>query len=447
MCSSSTSCSYKNVHQNKKPFQIERRPTMLKDFLNENSNSCSSSGFKSFPRKPELNCKTSNPNPTTTVTSKLHRSRSKAASTTISAFQSFMNAVKNIQFTAVKTPSLLPRSLSRRLSKRSSWSRKQSLQTQVQISVKVKDILRWTSFRDEKLPQPLPWDFASSPHHCTTATTTTTTTTCSNSSNGSSWCDSDFTAEFLPSPGGGENEMGKKYSPCVGRGTMEATAGTARCSELDRKVEMLIGDEDEQHSPVSVLDFQFGEDDEETFSNTFDQSLANVERTKEMLMQRINYFESLADLDADFDSWLSPEEGIHFEREEEDHGIEERALELLHFIRATGLTPESCDDKMEDKLMLDFFREELGSAQRCNKSDDAFDWEIVSKAKAWIKVENTATFEWGLEHKNEAIVRDMHKGGKWINNFEDEQEELALEIETAVLEFLVDELSIDLLLR
>ncbi|KAM5555080.1 hypothetical protein ABKV19_023137 [Rosa sericea] len=451
MCSSSTSCSYKNVHQ-KKPFPIERRPTMLKDFLNENSNSCSSSGFKSFPRKPQLDCKARNPNPkpNTTITSKLHRSRSKAASTTISAFQSFMNVVKNIQFTAVKTPFLLPRSLSRRLSKKSSWSRKQSLQTQVQISVKVKDILRWTSFRDERLPQSLPWDIASSPHHCTTATTvtesTTTTTTCSNSSNGSSWCDSDFTAEFLPSQFGGKNEMGKKYSPCVGRNSMEATAGTARCSELDPKVEVLFCDEDDQHSPVSVLDFQFGEDDEETFSTTFDQSLANVERTKEMLMQRIKHFESLANLDADFDSWLSPEEGINFEGEEEEHGIEERALELLNFVRATSLTPESCEDKMEDKLLLDFFREELG-AQRNYQTDDGFDWEIVSKAKSWISGENIAPFEWGLEHKKEAFVRDMHKGGKWLNKFEDEKEELALEIETAVLEFLVDELSVDLLLR
>ncbi|KAL6130837.1 hypothetical protein ACLB2K_069215 [Fragaria x ananassa] len=443
MCSSSASCSYQNVHQ-KKPFPIERRPTMLKDFLNENSNSCSSSGFKSFPRKPELDCKASNPNPTATITSKLQRSRSKAASTTISAFQSIMNAVKNIQFTAVKTPSLLPRSLSRRLSKRSSWSRKQSLQTQVQISVKVKDILRWTSFRDERLPQSLPWDFASSPHHCTTATTvtdtTTTTTTCSNSSNGSSWCDSDFTAEFLPSPCDGENEMGKKYSPCVGRVSMEATAGTARCSELDPKVEVLSCDEDEQHSPVSVLNFQFGEDEEETFSTTFDQSLANVERTKVMLMQRLKQFEGLANLD---NSWLSPEEGLYYEEEAGEHEIEERAMEMLNHVKETSLTP-LYEDSMEDKLLLDFFREEMG-AQRNDQTEYGFDWEIISKAKAWISGENVAPFEWGLEHKKEGIVRNMHKGGKWINKFEDEQEELAMEIQTAVLEYLVDELSVDLL--
>lgn len=34
------------------------------------------------------------------------------------------------------------------------------------------------------------------------------------------------------------------------------------------------------------------------------------------------------------------------------------------------------------------------------------------------------------EHKKEGIVRNMLKGGKWINKFEDEQEELAMEIQT-----------------
>ncbi|KAL6214759.1 hypothetical protein ACLB2K_014191 [Fragaria x ananassa] len=79
-----------------------------------------------------------------------------------------------------------------------------------------------------------------------------------------------------------------------------------------------------------------------------------------------------------------------------------------------------------------------GGAQRNDQTEDGFDWEIISKAKAWISGENVAPFEWGLEHKKEGIVRNMHKGGKWINKFEDEQEELAMEIQTAVLEYLLD---------
>ncbi|VVA19402.1 PREDICTED: unnamed product [Prunus dulcis] len=420
-------------HQ-RKPCPIERRPRMLlKDFLNENSNSCSSSGFKSFPRKrspfnprsPQKNLIEFDPKPSSnsknnpTITSKLLRSRSKAASTTISAFQSLMNAVKNIPFTTVKSPSFLPRSLSRRLlqSKFQSSSRKQS-QNQVQITVRVKDIIRWTSFRDEMLPPPPPLDYASSPLHCTTSTTitgstTTTCTTCSSSSNGSSWCDSDFTAEFLPSWVGSnsdphaDEEVGKKYLPCVGKDFMEeeaSTTGTGSCNiALGPQVEMLLGDEDEQHSPVSVLDCQFGEDEDDSFSSTFDQSLANVG--------------------------------------DED---EEMAMELLNYFKATSSSPGSCEEgHLEDKLLLDFFREEM-SVQR-NQNDDGFQWEMVSKAKAWVSGEHNE-LEWGLEHKKEACVRDMHKGGRW-NKFEYEQEELALEIETAMTDFLMEELLVDLLSR
>lgn len=169
------------------------------------------------------------------------------------------------------------------------------------------------------------------------------------------------------------------------------------------QVEILLGDEDEQHSPVSVLDCQFGEDEDDSFTSTFDQSLANVG--------------------------------------DED---EEMAMELLNYVKATSSSPDSCEEgHLEDKLLLDFFREEM-SVQR-NQTDDGFQWEMVSKAKAWVSGEHNE-LEWGLEHKKEACVRDMHKGGRW-NKFEYEQEEMALEIETAMTDFLMEELLVDLLSR
>ncbi|CAN6566255.1 unnamed protein product [Malus baccata var. baccata] len=456
-----------NVHDQhqRKPFPVERRPRMLlKDFLCENSNSCSSSGFNSFPRQlptnpsntPKiLNSCSENTN---IISRKLLRSRSKAASTTISAFHSLMNAVKNIPFTTVKPPSFLPRSLSRRLqqskdSKQNSpsSSKKQGSQCQVQITVRVKDIIRWTSFRDEKLPPPPPLDFVSSPLHCTTSTTitgsTTTCTTCSSnsSSNGSSWSDSDFTSEFLPRWGGNSDpdceEDGKKYSPCVGRDSMEmdATSGTGSYAALGPKVELQPCDEeDEQQSPISVLGFQFGEDEDSSFSSTFGQSMANMERTKEMLMEKIELFESLATIDpVNLDTSMSFNERANFE---EDDETAERAMELLNHCKASCSDLKSWElEIVEDQLLFDFFREEM-SAQR-NKKDDEFKREMVSKAKAWMRG------EWGsLEHNKEACVRDMHKGRRW-NKFEFEQEELALEIETALSEYLVDELLLDLLSR
>ncbi|RXI07977.1 hypothetical protein DVH24_014543 [Malus domestica] len=505
-----------------------------------------------------------------------------------------------MSFTAVKPPSFLPRSLSRRLlqsrlnSPRS--SRKQGSQSQVQITVQVKDIIRWTSFSDEKLPPPPPLDYVSSPTHCTASTTitgsTTTCTTCSSnsSSNGSSWCDSDFTSEFLPPWGGNSDpdyqEDSKKYSPCVGRDSMEATSGTGSYAALGPKgkghgpvtyltkrilqsvescptsvrdksglssceakrphafhvtqllstcrlenpphvrgrvenyptlvrdkvcfvliwswaishianwfyggtpisswyqsglssceakwphalhvtqllstcrlenlphmqgrVEScpksmrdkvklpLCDEEDEQHNPVSVLGFQFGEDEDSSFSSNFDQSLANMERTKEMLMQKIKLFESLVTVDPiNLDTSMSFEERTNIE---EDDEIAERAMELLNHCKASCSDLKSWElELVEDQLLFDFFREEM-CAQR-NKKEDGFNREMISKARAWM------SGDWGsLEHNKEACVRDMHKGMRW-NKFEFEQEELGLEIEIALSEYLVDELLLDLLSR
>lgn len=136
MISSSSSC--KQI-----PFLIERKPLMLKDYLLDDLSSCSSKGFKSFPRSHccttvrfllEVDHKT-----------KQHRHQrqlnkrsksSKAASTTISALQkasvAVINAVKLLPFpssnSTVKSPSpsrtrkgLLPRCLSRKLFKKSFW--------------------------------------------------------------------------------------------------------------------------------------------------------------------------------------------------------------------------------------------------------------------------------------------------------------------------------------
>ncbi|GMI95779.1 TON1 Recruiting Motif 9 [Hibiscus trionum] len=245
--SSTNSCSNFNPNSTKGKHNspLERRPRMLKDFLHDDSSSCSSNGFKSFPRKSSRENLNNG--------QRLERSRSKAASTTISAFQAMINAIKSIHFaSSVKSPSiLLPRSLSRKLSRRNSQSQ---LNVGSKITVTVKDIIRWKSFRDLVEEKSRPSDFApSSPHHCTTATTTTTTTGSNTpcSSNGSSWCDSDFTSEYSPSDEYGENEVGKKLSPCVGKDPME-TKTTTKTAGTDMGPRY-ANEEAEQHSPVSVL--------------------------------------------------------------------------------------------------------------------------------------------------------------------------------------------------
>ncbi|GKV13002.1 hypothetical protein SLEP1_g24081 [Rubroshorea leprosula] len=311
-----------SVSKQRKHLSLQDRPRMLKDFLLDDLNSCSSGGFKSLTRRapdeddqiiPNLN----------SGNSRLQGSRSKAVATTISTFQAVINAVKNIHFAVVKSPSILPRSLSRRLSRRNSGDRNgDNKENEVKVNVlTVKDIMRWKSFHDLVDEKYRPVDFASSPQHCTTATVTTTTTGSTNtpcSSSGSSWCESDFTSEYSP------EECGEKYLPCVGKDLlMEPTTATVSEPTVGPEGELDYEDE-EQQSPVSVLGFQNEEDDESISS--FSQSLANVERTKQNLMQKIQRFECLAKMDpTNLEEWMSMEEisGSEAEHEEYDYEMEE----------------------------------------------------------------------------------------------------------------------------
>ncbi|XP_011035418.1 PREDICTED: uncharacterized protein LOC105133229 [Populus euphratica] len=463
------SCSSTNFKQ-RNHFSIEHRPKLLKDFLiDDDSNSCSSSGFRSFSRKPcDPTMKTlieidlSNPkgiaNSSNNIASyKLLRSRSKAAaSTTISAFQAVINAVRNIHFTAVKSPSILPRSLSRKLSKK----KRQNKENEVKITVTIKDIIRWRSFRDIVEEKSLASDLPSSPYHCITTTTASTSTS---PRSGSSWCDSDFTSDYLPPWNGtldkcGEKEMevGQKNSPCVGEDSLETITNTKVGPEED--------EEERLHSPVSVTEFEFEEDEDS--SSSFEQSLATVERTREKIMEKIRRFEGLTKWDpVNLDNWMSIDENISSgedddneeedddleeiretnmnleggEEEEEIHEVEERAWKLLKHVKETGL--ECCSDNMD--LLFDFFRDEFATRTYGDRKQ-RIEVELLKNAKAWINGEDSLWVEWELEHKREVYVRDMDREGRW-SKFEEEQQELALGIENGVLDLLVDDLLLDLI--
>lgn len=174
---------------------FEQRPMMLKDFLRDDrlhsypspsSSSSSSSGFHMYPiEKPYSK---SNNKPPIVLLRSWSR---KAAATRISAVHKVINAVKFLHFGSSKSPLLLTRSISRKLPKKSGKD-KNVISSDVPAvnnnKVKVKDILRWRSFRDVVEDYSPPLDFPSSPSRSTTATT--------------SWC---FTAEELQLWGGGDN--------------------------------------------------------------------------------------------------------------------------------------------------------------------------------------------------------------------------------------------------
>ncbi|KAH6779823.1 hypothetical protein C2S52_011060 [Perilla frutescens var. hirtella] len=339
---------------------------LLKDFLRDDGGCKSSWSWRSISsksKKPHI---------------VLLRSWSKrAAATKMSAVHKL---IKLLQFASSKSPSLLP--------KRSSEGNNDFVgDVSSEVKVKVKDILRWRSFRDlvdhdPTLPQ--------SPHDRSTAAAATTTTSCSKRS--SSWCDSDFTAEEELPPWGGENEefWGKN-----------AAATLKNIPKGDWSFE-----EYEQQSPVSVLASPF-QQVEEFIVSPYHPTLANVQREKRNVR--------------------SEEQNLEREIGSNCNGTEEKAKKLLRHLKED-------DNDDSDDVILDFLIEELGKFN----DDDDDDCKILRIAKSWMDGE--------LEEENrESFVKDMDKGICWNNKFKQEQQHLCHQLELTLFNDLIDHLVADLI--
>lgn len=172
----------------------------------------------------------------------------------------------------------------------------------------------------------------------------------------------------------------------------------------------LLSEEKELQSPVSVLDFQFEEDESLLSFNLWPFNL---------------------------EEWMSMDQNHDGSDEEKEvDNIEEKAMLLLNHVRSTS----SMEDNIVEQLLFDFFVDEL-STKIIQTRNNEVDGEMIVQARRWIDGEHSSSIDW------EEYVRGMDKKfGKW-NKFEEEQEEMAFEIEIGMLNLLVDEALADLLVR
>ncbi|KAL7158612.1 hypothetical protein ABFS83_02G155900 [Erythranthe nasuta] len=247
--------------------KLENRPMMLKDFLIRDDcyhNSCSSSssssngGFQMYPRRKPckstaaaVTSKKSTHKPGHIVLLRSWSRKAAAATRSSAAIHKVINVVKLFHFASAKSPLLLPRKLSKKCKEDENGAVLGDVTPEVKVKVKVKDILRWRSFRDVVEDNSSPWDFPSSPSRSTTTATATATTTTTSSSKRSSWCDSDFTAEESQLWGGENGEfLGKKCFTATNTTLTSPRVGDFSIEEYEQK------------SPVSVLDSPFQEVEE-----------------------------------------------------------------------------------------------------------------------------------------------------------------------------------------
>ncbi|KAJ0914237.1 hypothetical protein HanPSC8_Chr06g0236291 [Helianthus annuus] len=293
-------------------------------------------------------------------------------------------------------------------------------------SVTVKDILRWKSFRDLSDPvefhaTPVP-DVSPESPRCTTSTGSPR----SSSSCSRSWCDSDFTVGDSPEcfrTFSGESEVVDKKNFHVN------VSGERKNRDLKDQI-VLVEDEEQQFSPISVLDF--AQEHDEMFSQ-FHQTLADMERKNTMLKQRIHNFENLIDN-------VNKRIVVDVLDDTESFVIEEKAIRLTEHVKTTSSIEEW--DLSLDCLLLDYFRDELVTSKGV-KNNEELESRVLNVAKSWVNGEDDGSLAWEMEGRREVCIREMDKALNW-KCFDDDQNEIVIEIEKMMLNQLLDELSIDL---
>lgn len=475
-----------NFHH-RKSFKSDPRPLMLKDYLRDDMSSCSSNGFKSFPRRQccttvrfllEIDLKAAPLAPSKRRPRKTSPRPPATASVLQRASVKVLNAMKLLQLHSAKSPSgdaakktkargrrgLLPRSLSRKLWSRSFWRKQPSRDDRLGEGTG-----RRTSVENRPPPPPdLNAASAVAPHRFSTSSSSS-----NNRRNSSSWDSSEFAAELARSPGGDPESPGRlndvvsedkgpaprgphdeKVSDKVGATHgQDSIAATPTCSKQEWPNE-----EKEQFSPVSVLDCPFNDD--EDIASPFEWSPSRIGGAKHKLRHKAHRCEALSrlkpmqlerrialseledEVPVQYPS-LAPSPSVLSKVQDDERKIEEKIRELLDV--AAGIDP-SFTSKV-DILLLDFFRERL-EEESANKIAigglDEFESELLKVAEGWINRQPQEVFlGWEVEDGRHAYIKDMERRERW-RNVDEEKMEVALGLEVEVWGSLMDEVLLDI---
>ncbi|MBA0852559.1 hypothetical protein Goshw_006889 [Gossypium schwendimanii] len=461
----------------RKTLSFEKKPLMLKDFLlRDDLSSCSSSGFKSFPRQRccttvrfllEAELKKSKDNYSSTTERLLFRSRSKPGAATISALQRasevVLNAVKLLPFPSIKSssPSLsmkrnssrkvhFTRNFSRKLLKRRFWRKADKEDHQGEIR-RCKLFREFLEEKNESSDQNTITNVSTTDTSTYSSTTVTASRVSSNTSS-NSWAESEFTADVLQtwssnSERSSENDIVEAETSLPQKEEVSNTVGEDSIN-FTKEQDWPNEEGKEQFSPVSVLDCPF-HDEEEDSSSPFQDGLPHVEGTKQKLMPKVRRFESLAQLEpVDLEkriamAELEDESSLLRSVSVNNNGMsEEKLLKLLK-----AKFPSQIFKFRADNLLLDFFWETFMVEDKGERHDMGFEDFGVKSLKVvedWVNG-NSQEFVlgWELHEGRKAYLKDMERNENW-RNFNEEKEDVGSALELELFSSLVDEVLTDL---
>ncbi|CAH2071296.1 unnamed protein product [Thlaspi arvense] len=471
------------------------KPLMLRDYLLDDLSSCSSNGFKSFPRRQTH----PSSSPSSTVRRlldaeikrsglihphkpRLTRRRRTTCGTSIShavhkASTSFLNAVKLLPFPSTSTvtsrkgdqkPGVFSRSFSKRLLSRSFW-RKSTSRSRREVTVVDGDgeIQWWRSaafFSDEESLDK-PSDLISQistvvPDEATFSLSTKITTvefisgdssssgseifTNSSSSSSSEEVVQSSSSSFS-STSSGESEEVSNETDAVDDGSESGESLNAhdcdgssvnRNSLCNRKE--FVNEEKEQLSPVSILECPF-EDDEEDDAIT--DLISHQNDTYEKIARkgrRLNGSVRVEPLELEkrIEKYEERQEEYSYytlEITEEDES-ENRANHLFALVKSRiGETNNILASKVADNLLLDYLQEEnIGAKEETLMVKTVEDWVMDRQEEIFMS--------WEVREKREVYVKEM----KWgcING--DERDNVVEDLANGFFTTLVDEFILDL---
>ncbi|CAJ1968703.1 unnamed protein product [Sphenostylis stenocarpa] len=242
-------------------------------------------------------------------------------------------------------------------------------------------------------------------------------------------------------------------SPCRHNSQVQLAGLTRWCGEFEHRVELdneinggdgvnkfQSGEEEEdkeQCSPVSVLDPPFDDDDDDDNDHgedgfDLDCSYANVQRTKQHLLDRLCRFEKLAELDpVELEKRMLDQEDSKTCGEEKVLG--ESVVEILSHSRVDAMQQAPEDLK---RLVYDLIMEEETEVNSSEERKMVVMRRVCRRLELWKEVECN-TIDMMIE---EDFSREE---GRWKKNTE-HKGELVQELELAIFCYLVEELSEEL---
>ncbi|KAL3536147.1 hypothetical protein ACH5RR_004608 [Cinchona calisaya] len=222
-------------------------------------------------------------------------------------------------------------------------------------------------------------------------------------------------------------------------------------------------EEQEQCSPVSVLDPPFQDEDEEDDGHEENEeaedydlegSFAIVQRAKEQLLCKLRRFEKLAELDpVELEKRMMEELDDEGENEDQSEGVEEEKCVdneiLLPLYRGCSLdsfVSDVCSKSIlknrskipadMKRLVSDLISEEKREIKGLENSEIVIG-RVCKKLNSWKEVESNTI--------DMMVELDFRKEFDQWKRFQEQREETGLEIELAIFQLLVTELSEELL--